>query len=181
MLRLVPPARPLLVDLALPRALMDEGIEHWPVVEVDGCEEPLSVECRPRLRWSRRRRDARLSNRVLNRLEQASWEGEVQHWVQRDPRYACFIGGHDMRSQEDQLRLLLREGYGFAIWFVSGLSASAVGRIGEAFHAVPVPARRDVLPDYLPGFEGNCPAVIWDDPRGRGRFRLPPLVVPESP
>ena len=51
-LRQVPPARPLLVDLALPRALMDEGIEHWPVIEVDGCAEPLSVECRPRLRWS---------------------------------------------------------------------------------------------------------------------------------
>ena len=181
LLRQVPPARPLLVDLAVPRGLMDEGIEHWPVIEVDGSAEPLSAECRPRLRWSRRRRDARLHNRVLDRLEEASWDGEARYWTRKDPRYACFLGGHDPLFHEDQLRLLLREGCGFAIWFASGLPSSAPAEISKAVQAVPVPARRDVLPDHLPGFGGNRPAVIWDDPRGRGRFQLPPLVTPESP
>lgn len=180
-LRQVPPARPLLVDLAIPRALMDEGIEHWPLIEVDGAAESLSAECRARLRWSRRRRDARLHNRVLDRLEQASWDGGARRWARKDPRYACFVGGHDPLSQEDQLRLLLREGCGFAIWFASGLPSSALGDISKAVRGIPVPARRDVLPDHLPGFSGNRPAVIWDDPRGRGRFQLPPLAAPESP
>jgi vWA-MoxR associated protein C-terminal domain len=180
-LRQVPPARPLLVDLAVPRALMDEGIEHWPLIEVDGAPESLSAECRARLRWSRRRRDARLHNRVLDRLELASWDGGARRWARKDPRYACFVGGHDPVSQEDQLRLLLREGCGFAIWFASGLPGSALGEINKAVRGIPVPARRDVLPDHLPGFSGNRPAVIWDDPRGRGRFQLPPLAAPESP
>ena len=186
-LRQVPPARPLLVDLALPRALMDEGIEHWPVVEVDGGAEPLSTECCPRLRWSRRRRDVRLHNRVLDRLEQASWNGEARHWTLKDPRYACFVGGHEALSQEDQLRLLLREGCGFAIWFATGMPGSTLLEIDDAVRVVPVGARRDFLPDHLPGFSGKGPAVIWDDPRGRsdprgrGRFQLPPLAAPESP
>jgi hypothetical protein len=180
-LRQVPPARPLLVDLAVPRALMEEGIEHWPVIEVDGYPESLSAECYPRLRWSRRRREARLHNRVLDRLEQASWDGEARHWTRKDPRYACFVGGHDAVAKEDQLRLLLREGCGFAIWFASGLPSSAVGEISEAIRVIPVLARRDVLPDHLPDFSRNRPAVIWDDPRGRGGFQLPPLPTPESP
>ena len=180
-LRRTPPARPLLVDLAVPRVLMDAGIEHWPVLEVDDAAEPLSAECRPRLRWSRRRRDARLHNRLLDRTEQASWKGEAKHWLRNDPHYACFLGGSDVQSREDPLRMMLREGHGFVIWFPSGITGTAVRQIAKAIRAVPVPARRSVLPDQLPDFKENRPAVIWDDPQGRGRFRLPPLVVPESP
>lgn len=180
-LRVVPPARPLLVDLAVPRGLMDAGIERWPVLDVDGCLEPLSTECRPRLRWSRRRRDPRLHNRLLDRIEQASWRGDARHWLRNDPRRACFLGGRDVRSREDLLRVLLREGCGFAIWFPSGLPDSAVRQIAVAVRKVPVTARRSVLPDQLPDFEEGRPAIIWDDPQGRGAFRLPPLVIPESP
>jgi hypothetical protein len=180
-LRLVPPARPLLVDLAVPRALMDEGIEHWPILEVDGAREPLSPECRPRLRWSRRRRDIRLHNRLLDRIERASWDGGARHWLRNDPRRACFLGGRDLQSREDQLRGLLREGCGFVIWFPSGMPASAVRQITRAVRKVPVSARRGVLPDQLPDFNEDHLVIIWDDPQGRGKFRLPPLVVPESP
>jgi hypothetical protein len=180
-LRIVPPARPLLVDLVVPRGLMDEGVEHWPVLDVDGCLEPLSAKCCPRLRWSRRRRDPRLHNRLLDRIDQASWRGDARHWVQNDPRFACFLGGRDTQSSEDLLRVLLREGCGFAIWFPSGLPTSAVRQIARAVRKVPVPARRHALPDQLPEFSEGLPAVIWDDPQGRGAFRLPPLVVPESP
>jgi hypothetical protein len=48
-----------MIDLAIPRALMDEGIERWPILEIDGHPEPLSLQCHPRFRWSRRRRDPR--------------------------------------------------------------------------------------------------------------------------
>lgn len=180
-LRLVPPARPLLVDIVLPHALMDKGIEHWPVIEVDGIGEPLSAECPTRLRWGRRRRDARLHNRLLDRVAQASWDGEALHWRRADPRRACFLGGRDPQSPEDQLRTLLREGCGFMIWFPSGLDNRAVREIARAVRALPVAARRGALPDHLPAFTANRPAVIWDDPQGRGMFQLPPLAAPESP
>jgi hypothetical protein len=179
--RLAPPARPLLVDLAVPRALMDEGIEHWPLLEVDGTAEPLSHECHPRLRWSRRRRDTKLYNRLLDRIGQASWDGQARQWMRNDPRRACFLGGPDLQSGEDLLRVLLREGCGFAIWFPSGLPGPAVGQITKAVRKVPVLARRSVLPDQLPDLTVNRPVIIWDDPQGRGKFQLPPLVVPESP
>jgi Trypsin-like peptidase domain len=180
-LRLTPPAYPLLVDLVMPRALMEAGIEHWPILEVDGTAEPLSAECHPRLRWSRRRRDVRLHNRLLDRTRQASWMGEAKHWLSHDPRRACFLGGRDAHSPDDPLRVVLREGCGFVIWFPSGIQALGVSQMTKAIRAVPVSARRSVLPDQLPDFKENRPAVIWDDPQGRGRFQLPPFVVPESP
>ena len=107
-LQVIPPARPLLVDLAVPRALMEAGIEQWPVLEVDGEAEPLSTDCHPRLRWSRRRRDVRLHNRLLDRLRQASWEGDPEQWLRNDPRRACFLGGREKAAHADSLRMLLR-------------------------------------------------------------------------
>jgi hypothetical protein len=179
-LRVVPPARPLLVDLAVPRALMEEGIEHWPVLDVDGEAESLSTDCHPRLRWSRRRRDARLRNRLLDRLGQASWEADPEQWLRNDPRCACFLGGRDT-TVHDSLRMLLRDGCGFVIWFSAGLPGQTMKEVANAARKVPPPARRHMLPDHLPSFLGNHPVIIWDDPEGRGEFRLPPLAIPESP
>src|ERR1022692_689328 len=178
-LRLAPPARPLLVDLAVPRALMDVGIEHWPILKIDGKAEPLSADCHPRLRWSRRRRDPWLHNRLLDRVAQGSWEGNPKQWLRLDPRHACFLGGHDEQSRTDPLRVLLRDGYGFVIWFPAGLADPMVRQIARAVRKVPTLARGDTLPVHLPPFSENHPAIIWDDPRGRAEFRLPPLVVPE--
>jgi vWA-MoxR associated protein C-terminal domain len=173
-------AHPLLVDLALPRALMDEGIEHWEVVESDGVREPLSAECQPRLRWSRRSRDARLYTRLVDRIRGAHWDGNVKKWLMDDPRQACFLGGRDLKENADSLRRLLREGRGFIIWFPSGLPDSATRDIAKAIRGMPELVRRHQLPSRLPPFGTNYPAVIWDDPDGRNGFRLPPLVVPES-
>lgn len=180
-LLVAPPARRLVVDLAVPRALMDAGIERWPLLEVDDGLEPLVLHCSPRLRWSRRRRDMRLQYRLLDRVERASWEGSVRHWLRNDPGHACFLGGHDAQAHTDPLRVALREGCGFIIWFPNGMPTSAIRRISKVVSAVPVPARRDSLPDQLPGFRQSHPAVIWDDPQGRSGLQLPPLAVPESP
>ena len=181
-LRLAPPARPLLVDLAVPRALMDLGIEHWEIVEVDGVAEPLSVDYRPRLRWSKRRHDERLFNRVCTRLENASWKGGPKQWLENNPRHACFVGWADVRpSPADTLRTVLRDGCAFVIWFRASLPDSALREITRAIRKMPVQARRRNLPDYLPVFSQGHPVIIWDDPRGRGDFRLPPIVKPQSP
>lgn len=171
----------LFVDLAVPRALMDEGIEHWPVIDVDEVPEPLSAWHSPRLRWARRYRDARLYYRLLDRTTRASWHGEAHEWMTGDPRRACYLGGRDAQVAADPLRALLREGGGFAIWFPRGLRSAALEEIGTVVRGLPEMLRRNVLPDYLPRFEGSLPAIIWDDPRGRGGFRLPPILVPESP
>jgi len=181
-LRLAPPARPLLVDLAVPRALMDFGIEHWEIVEVDGVAEPLSVDYHPRLRWSKRRYDERLFNRVCTRLENASWKGGPKQWLENNPSHACFVGWVGVQpSPVDLLRTALRDGCAFVIWFRGGLPDSALREITKAVRKMPVPARRRNLPDYLPVFRQDHPVIIWDDPRGRGDFRLPPIVKPQSP
>jgi vWA-MoxR associated protein C-terminal domain/Trypsin-like peptidase domain len=177
----IPPARPLLVDLAVPRALMDLGIEHWPVYEIDGIAEPLSTDCHPRLRWSMRRRDEKLLNRVRDRIEHASWKGGAKQWLRNDPRHACFLGGADVEpSPADPLRMLLRDGCGFVIWFRTGLTDPALRQIAKAIRKMPVQARRSNLPDYLPAFAPDHPVIIWDDPIGRSGFELP-TVKPESP
>jgi TIR domain/vWA-MoxR associated protein C-terminal domain len=183
-IRLAPPARQMLVDLVVPRVLMDQGIEQWSVVDVDGELEALSVRYHPRLRWSRRRRDARLHNRLLERVREASsWDGSARHWRCSNPGHLhpCFVGGSNGTDSPDLLRDLLREGYGFVIWFPAGLTTSAARKISRAVERVPVAARRRTLPDWLPDLGGDKPAVIWDDPSGREGIRLPPPVVPESP
>ena len=160
---------------------MEAGIEHWPVLEVDGEAEPLSTDCHPGLRWSRRRRDVRLHNRLLDRLRQASWDGDPEQWPRNDPGCACFLGGREKAAHADSLRMLLRAGCGFVICFSSGLPGPTLDRVTSAVRQVPAPARRHMLPDHLPPFHADHPVVIWDDPQGRGEFRLPPLAVPESP
>jgi hypothetical protein len=180
-LRLVPQARPLLVDLAVPRALMEFGIEHWEIIEVDGVAEPLSADYRPRLRWSKRRYDEMLFNRVCTRLEKASWRGGPKQWMENNPRHACFVGGGVPPSPTDPLRAVLRDGCAFVIWFRAGIPDWALRRIAQAVRKMPVQARRGNLPDYLPAFGQDHPLIIWDDPRGRGDFHLPPIVKPQSP
>jgi hypothetical protein len=180
-MRMAPPARPLLVDLAVPRALMDAGIEHWPVVDMDDSVVPLSAECRPRLRWSRRRRNVRLRNKLLDRVARSSWDGGAKDWMRNDKRWACFLGGRGARTEEDPLGDLLKEGGAFAIWFPGGLPPSIIKEIAKAVRKVPVQARRRALPDHLPSFTASLPAIIWDEPEDRHGIWLPPIVVPESP
>lgn len=178
-LKQVSSARPLLVDLALPCDLLDQGIEHWPVMEVDGEEVPLSVDCCPRLRWSQRRREDRLYSRLVDRAEKGVWSGTPAEWRRNDPHYACFLGGGSEQLHRDLLRDLLRAGAGFLVWFPGGLSDQAIKDMKKAVRRVPPAARRSALPDRLRQLRDR-PAIIWDDPRGRGEFRLPPLTTARS-
>ena len=180
------PVRPLLVDLAVPCALMGEGIEHWPVLEVDdGYAEPLSARCWPRLRWSQRWLKPALYLDLVEHTRRGSWSGDAGQWVLNDPDQACFIGGRESRertgpSHTDPLQILLWQGRGFIIWFPLGLPGQAVEEIARVVSGVPVVSRRDDLPEYLPSFPENRPVIIWDDPEGRAGFALPPPVMLES-
>jgi hypothetical protein len=193
-LRCVPPAWPLLVDLAVPHALLRAGLEHWPVFEVDGELEPLSDGCRPRLRWSRRRRDIALHHRLIERMTHAAWDaapnpladdilrdhGRLKEWVRADQRLAWLVGGCPPRGHTDPLRVLLREGCGFLVWFTGDLERTQHEQICAAVAGVPASARRQAIPDELPRISERRPAVIWDDPSGREGFELPPLMVTET-
>ncbi|GAA3208566.1 trypsin-like peptidase domain-containing protein [Dactylosporangium siamense] len=192
-LRAVPPAWPLIVDLAVPHALLCEGIEEWPVYEVDGELEPFSEWGRPRLRWSRRRRQPALQRRLVERTGQARWEAipdplpedllsdhpRLRERIRAERHQPWLLGGAPP-DRADTLRILLREGCGFVVWFPSGLQPAQHDRIRAAVAGVSAPARRHALPDELPRFTGFRPAVIWDDPRGRDQFSLPPLAAAES-
>ena len=175
----------LIVDLAVPRALMDKGIERWPLVEVDGQLEPLGPRYQPRLRWSQRRRNRQLERSHSERVQRTDryWGGPITTWLCNDSQQSvpCLITGAGGTVQPDPLRGLLRDGCGFLIWFPTGAEKSAATRIDRAVRDIKGPARRIALPDHLPAFAGQEPAVIWDDPVGRGLISLPPSVAPESP
>jgi hypothetical protein len=194
-LRIVPPARPLLVDLAVPYALLHKGVEHWEILKVDDDFEALSNDCRPRLRWSRRHRDLALHNRLLERTSLAAWgvdpttlpeeiftdRHKLRRWIREEtPPPACLVGGASASSGTGLLRILLREGCGFVVWFPHNLDHELRQKISDAVHQVPTPARRGTLPDELPDFEDQRPVIIWEDPNGRDDFNLPQLVLPES-
>lgn len=193
-LRTVPPAWPLVVDLALPYALLGAGIEDWLVYEVDGELMPLSDECRPRLRWSPRRRDTVLHNRLVERTGRSVWDGgaelleagmladprKLKQWV-RAAREACLCGaGQAAAGTIDPLRVLLREGCGFLIWFSAAVDPAQLDEVRAAISSVPAPARRRVIPDELPTSPAAHPVVVWDDPLGREDFLLPPPAAAET-
>jgi hypothetical protein len=194
-LRTVRPARPLLIDFAVPYPLMNKGIERWPIRQLDGVFEELQAESGPRLRWSRRRRDLELHNRLLERTVNASWEEgatelpdetlsdarRLRKWIRDHPHRACLVGGLSVPADADPLRVILREGYGFVIWLSSGFKAAHRRRVCTAAHDVPTAARRRILPEeLLAHFADQQPAIIWDDPFGREGFDVPPLVPLES-
>ncbi|MFJ6950834.1 trypsin-like peptidase domain-containing protein [Micromonospora aurantiaca (nom. illeg.)] len=189
----VPPAWPLLVDLAMPAGLLGEGIEHWPLFDVGDDRESLSDRHQPRLRWSQRRQVPALHGRCVERVSRASWakvpglladamladQTRLKRWARDDKAHAWLIGRHPAAGGSDPLRLLLREGYGFLVWFRRGGDTRQRRSITRRVSQIPVAARRAVIPDELPDLT-DLPVVVWDDPRGRAEFDLPPPVAAEQ-
>ncbi|WP_239341572.1 TIR domain-containing protein [Frankia sp. CiP3] len=182
----------VLVDLSAPRGLLDRGIEHWPLVELDGEYEALSARCRPRLRWSKRLRDQRLRVLLEQRARGADWTADpavvpamagrqnLEQWLRGCMRQPYLVAGRDGKASVDTLRIMLREGCAFVVWFPNGTDATAVEKTTAAATDVPAPARRAVLPDRLQDLDIKHFTIIWDDPGGREKFALP-RVVPQGP
>lgn len=192
----IPSSWPLLVDIAMPAALFSEGIERWPLFldESLGECESLSDRYYPRLRWSQRRHDLVLHGRCVDRARRSGlgWdrvpnpmrdavlgdESQLKRWIENTD-HAWLIGWHPVAYRSDPLRVLLKEGFGFLIWFHEGVDTQQRRTITRTVSKIPVAARRSVIPDELAGVLG-LPVVIWDDPRGRGEtFKLPTTLAAE--
>jgi hypothetical protein len=74
----------------------------------------------------------------------------------------------------DPLGMLLREGYGFAVWF-SGQTPDGARRDAVRMAAgLNKQKRREELPELLAAkLKAHRPAIIWSDPDGRADFPLP--------
>ncbi|WP_406083516.1 serine protease [Micromonospora zamorensis] len=184
----LPPTHQMLVDLALPAALLDAGIEHWPLFP-----ESLSDRHLARLRWSQRLHDLYLRGRCVERAARSSWtvlpklltdavladEPRLHRWIRDDAEHAWLIGQRPAAARSDPLRALLKAGYGFVVWFPDTAHPRTRTTITKAVARIPVAARRVVIPDELPGCSERQ-MVIWDDPRGRGdEFTLPSPIAAE--
>jgi hypothetical protein len=178
----LPPTHQLLVDLAIPAALLDAGIEHWPLFP-----DSLADRHQARLRWSQRLHDLYLRSKCVERTARSTWttmpralteavltdDARLQRWIRDDTVHAWLIGRKPPAARSDPLRALLKAGYGFLVWFPATAHPRSSGLITRAVKRIPVAARRTVIPDEVLGLPGGH-LVIWDDPRGRGdEFTLP--------
>ncbi|MBL7489473.1 toll/interleukin-1 receptor domain-containing protein [Frankia sp. AgB1.9] len=188
--------RDLMVDLATPEALLTLGIEHWDLVrEPDGWVD-LTAGFDPRLRWSARLHDGRRRTKVEQHTARTAatvgmWarpagvvpglarRTDVVTWL-RTEGAAPYLILSAATEPHGSLQTLLVEGCGFLL--VLSASTAVAEKILMNADAVPDTARRDELPERLAASRAVGPgvAMIWDDPRGRGPFRLPQVPLQDA-
>jgi hypothetical protein len=183
------PEQHLVVDLAVPHALMGAGLEHLPVVETTSGYQPLSASCHPRLRWSlrlhhatRRERPDRLApTRTWSRIPRVLQDEVVadrealQRWLgdKRNQDLPYLVGGPAAGTDFDPVLMMLRSGRAFIIWFARGTDPAAAQRIAKVARRLPPASRRICLPEQIDGADRTKMTIIWDDPEGREGFALP--------
>lgn len=189
--------RDVVVDLVMPRHLLEAGIEHWEVVKVGTWHESLTRHYQPRLRWSMHVHDTRLRKRLKQRDRDVNWlaapetipehvtsdPASFEAWLDEQDRpggkHPPYFTARTVRSRNqaddfDPLGRLLQEGYGFAVWFGSGTPAGVTKGAQEAANGLSAPERRNELPQRLAvSLRAHRPAVIWSDPDGRDGLPLP--------
>ncbi len=181
------------VDLLMPRRWLDSGVEHWEVVQVGGAYESMSRHLEPRLRWSMHYHDRWLRERLQRRFGKLAWLAEPEAipkmavgdpaqfagWLDSldgdrmmQPPY--LIGSSASDCDHDPLGALLRDGYGFVVWF--GRDTEEDVKQGAVHLATGMSAleRRHDLPHALAArLKEHRPTIIWSDPDGRAGFQLP--------
>jgi hypothetical protein len=205
------PAGDVLVDLCLPRPWLDAGVvEHLPVVDFGEWLEPESLSesgnYEPRLRWALPRNLPKLMDRMMDRFERTDWQADpadipadviadrtrLRDWLKEleyarhdGQPYPPFFTGNASRVQgHDPLGELLKQGYGFAVWFGADTDATTVLKadaaradLRDALAATagqPAYSRRDHIPRLLSRkLRRLQPTIIWTDPSGREGFRMP--------
>jgi hypothetical protein len=188
------PEGEIYLDLSLPRPWLDAGVEHWNVVDVGGVPESISLNYKPRLRWTKHRNHPALRDRQRKRFLEADWladpadipvpladdEAAFAGWLARQdrPGTRCppFItGGSSRADTRDPLRLLLHKGYGCITWFSKEAPDDVRQTAREAADGLSVQQRKDWLPEELSAvLAGHQPVIIWNDPDGREDFPMPP-------
>jgi hypothetical protein len=183
------------VDLVMPRDWLDAHVEYWDLLDVAGSPESLSKAHAPHLRWVKHRRNGELASRLERRFARIGWMGDPENippdvtsdqalleaWLDDrnhrgvpDPPY--FIGSSHGARDCDPLGLLLREGYGFLVWFtadaafpipeaavcVAGVSPSAWRRKDNLYHTLAANVWQ------------HKPIIIWSEPGRREDFDMPP-------
>jgi hypothetical protein len=184
----VPSGQKLLVDLAAPRALLDQDIEHWPLVHLyDDDYDALSDHFQPRFRWSMRRRNERLHDLLEERTSEVEWveppatvpaevvddERRLKMWLREHPHPPYLLDGPANGATADPLRVMLKQGYGFVVWYPAGMGAASVQHATRAARKLPPLARRHALPAEFSDQTEDRTVIIWDDPHGREGFALP--------
>jgi len=181
------------VDLLMPRRWLDTGVEHWEVVQVGGAYESMSRHLEPRLRWSMHYHDRWLRERLQRRFGKLAWlavpeaipeaavgdPAQFAGWLDlldgdrmMQPPY--LIGSPAGDCDHDPLGALLRDGYGFVVWF--GRDTEEAVKQGAVHLATGLSAleRRHDLPHALAAkLKQHRPTIIWSDPDGRAGFQLP--------
>lgn len=205
------PAGDVFVDLCLPRPWLDAGVvEHLPVVDFGEWLEPESLseseKYELRLRWALPRNLPRLMDRMMDRFAGTDWQADpagipadviadkkrLQDWLKEleyakqdgQPYPPFFTGIASGVQGHDPLGELLKQGYGFAVWFGADADPAVVLRaeaaranLRDSMAAVadqPAHARRDHIPRLLSRkLRRLQPTIIWNDPTGREGFPIP--------
>jgi hypothetical protein len=203
------PPGDVLVDLCLPRPWLDAGvIEHLPVVDFGEWLEPESLSesgnYEPRLRWALPRNLPKLMDRLMERFAGTDWQADpatipadviadkkrLQEWLKEldyakqdgQPYPPFFTGSASGDQSHDPLGALLKQGYGFSVWFGADATALLEAEAARADLRVsmaatadqPAYARRDHIPRLLSRrLRQLRPTIIWSDPTGREGFPLP--------
>lgn len=180
------------VDLEMPRNLLHQGIEHWPLIQTNGFSESLSDRYSPRLRWSGRngaanacwKRRTSMADWAADPVMLASGENADCKSLQRRLRATLqtpyLIGRQAAEAIPDPLLIALREGCGFVLWFPRHAPDDAFIKAIDSARNVEANARRQELPNQFLDMSPVVPAVIWDDPDGRAGYRLPRALA-QSP
>jgi hypothetical protein len=202
------PAGDVFVDLCLPRPWLDAGVvEALPVVDFGELLEPESLSesgnYEPRLRWALPRNLPKLMDRLMDRFAGTDWQADpadippdviadkkrLQDWLKEleyarqdgQPYPPFFTGGASGVQGHDPLGELLKQGYGFAVWFGADADATTVLEAGRNLRDSlaemadqPESVRRDHIARLLSRkLRRLQPTIIWSDPIGREGFPMP--------
>ena len=205
------PPGDVFVDLCLPRPWLDAGVvEHLPVVDFGEWLEPESLSetgnYEPRLRWALPRNLPKLMDRLMDRFAGTDWQADptdipadviadkkrLHDWLKEleyakqdgQPYPPFFTGSASGVQGHDPLGELLKQGYGFALWFGADADATTVleaeaarANLRDSMAAMadqPAYARRDHIPRLLSRrLRRLQPTIIWADPTGREGFPMP--------
>ncbi|MFC0041326.1 hypothetical protein [Actinomadura rayongensis] len=181
----------LVVDLVLPRKLLDRRVEHWKVIASWPEKLPVSALHEPRLRWwyhlrtevgrevqrERERQVGEQAPLLAVPAEHAADDGALQTWLYREEatRAPCLVGG-TAGDGCDPLTRILGRGHGHVLWYADdeGASAARVTEMSVRWKRHAALGRDDGLPERLVAFlaPAEKPSVIWNNLNGRGGVRM---------
>ncbi|OLT36895.1 hypothetical protein BJF79_30550 [Actinomadura sp. CNU-125] len=181
--------REVLVDLVAPRRFLDRKYERL-------SKAVRRKRHRPRLRWYGHVWDETQMRQQRERYDLANWQQDPIPvpddvalgrralddwlWETKVVQRPVVIAGSGEGSR-DLLQGLLSEGCGHIVWFAAGDQQAAEPATLQAWKEFDSSNRKTFFPDELMGASVDSASIIWNDPDGRSRFRLPEHRTPKAP